>query len=188
MEVSEALYGLLGSFEISLRNRIHQAILAETGDSMWFKGKHFTDTFRDWQRRAVIKAEEAASGNGRANTPSRLLCEFSLGFWTSLTAAHSEQQLWVPAVQHAFERGVRRSHVHNRLERIHKLRNRVAHHEPVIHRDGSLRIGTREDLTVAEIVEAIAWICPATAQWIAVPSRLERCTQRPNRKSALGAP
>lgn len=46
---------------------------------------------------------------------------------------------------------------------LRKLRNRIAHHEPVLARD------LAEDYRI--ILEVVGWICPDTSAWIAETSR-----------------
>ena len=71
----------------------------------------------------------------------KVIAGFSFGFWKYLCARHYLTSLWVDALAGAFPqhpsgpdpRSVR-SDVHNRMTRVHKLRNRVAHHEPIHNR------------------------------------------------------
>jgi len=58
------------------------------------------------------------------------------GFWRYLSSAAHEKTLWVPALHRAFPRGTdRAAHVDGPVGRLHDLRNRVAHHEPLLTMD-----------------------------------------------------
>lgn len=69
-----------------------------------------------------------------------IVAELSFGFWTSLLSnnRHSQydRRLWVPYLHRAFPlyRGRRRD-LHDKLEAMRLLRNRIMHHEPIHHRD-----------------------------------------------------
>ena len=56
-----------------------------------------------------------------------------------------------------------RAGVEDRIQRIHFLRNRIAHHEPVHHRD------LHRDHEA--IVEVTGWICPDAQRWVVAASR-----------------
>ena len=53
--------------------------------------------------------------------------------------------------------------VEDRIQRVHFLRNRIAHHEPIHHRDQS-----RDH---ASVIELSAWICAESHHWIDSRSR-----------------
>lgn len=64
-----------------------------------------------------------------------------------------------------------RSDVHNRMARLHRPRNRVAHHEPIHNRD------LASDWQA--LVAIAGWICPDTRKWIVASSRtMKILTQR----------
>ena len=55
-------------------------------------------------------------------------------------------------------RGMRRD-VHDAMQELHLLRNRIAHHEPIYNRP----LGRLHDLALT----TAGWICPVTRQWMA---------------------
>ena len=56
-----------------------------------------------------------------------------------------------------------RSDVADRMQRLHFLRNRIAHHEP-IHRRNLAR-------DHAQLLEPVGWMCSNSRDWIAATSR-----------------
>jgi hypothetical protein len=62
--------------------------------------------------------------------------QLTFGFWVSLLSVQYDRSFWVPALHRAFPgyHG-RRGSLHDNLEAMCYLRNRVMHHEPVYHRD-----------------------------------------------------
>ncbi len=117
------------------------------------------------ERDAVTKAIAAATRR-KSTTIGAIVAELSFGFWVGLMGPGYDQTLWRRALHRAFPhaRRLKRSEVHGRFNMIRRLRNRVAHHEPVHRRE------LKRDHH--EIIEAIGWICPHTAAWTAHHSRL----------------
>jgi hypothetical protein len=76
---------------------------------------------------------------GRKAPPGKVIAQLTFGFWRYLTSAAHEVTLWRPALHHAFPTGTSRHDVDNRVGRLHELRNRVAHHEPLLGTDVSAR-------------------------------------------------
>ncbi|WP_017584126.1 hypothetical protein [Nocardiopsis valliformis] len=126
--VSAAFLGPLHTFELALRNSVHNRL-----------GTHFRQ--EDWWNRAPLDNEgqrlvrQAQSRFRRAATPDDIVAELSLGFWTSLLARRYDRVLWVPALHRAFPgyRGPRRD-LQDQLYSLRLLRNRIMHCEPIHHR------------------------------------------------------
>jgi hypothetical protein len=131
IEVSAAMWGGLSVLEVCLRNALNQRLESMTGRADWWNATGLVLHFE--QEDAIRQALRAA---GQTNAPlGQVVSNLMLGFWTSLLANRYHQRLWVPALQGAFPRHRgRRSDLHLRLEQLRRLRNRVAHHEPVFNR------------------------------------------------------
>jgi hypothetical protein len=87
------------------------------------------------------------------------------GFWRYLSSAAHEKTLWVPALHRAFPRGTDRAlHVDGPVGRLHDLRNRVAHHEPLLTTDVAGRLAdliglaTRLDPPLGQYLEATSTV------------------------------
>ncbi|WP_299537036.1 hypothetical protein [uncultured Herbaspirillum sp.] len=83
------------------------------------------------------------------------------GFWQRMFAARHDGRLWNPHLRRVFphldaHRSVaqHRKAIHDALETIRQLRNRIAHHEPIFHRalEAEYRL----------IGQLIAWRSPQT--------------------------
>ncbi len=63
------------------------------------------------------------------------MAELTFGFWRYLLARKHHTDLWVPGLHRAFpnllDAARKRREAEDRLEHLHFLRNRVAHHEPI---------------------------------------------------------
>lgn len=86
---------------------------------------------------------------GRKAPPGKVIAQLTFGFWRYLTSAAHEVTLWRPALHHAYPAGTSRSDVDARIGRLHELRNRVAHHEPLLGLDApSLHVDLLEIATL----------------------------------------
>ena len=72
------------------------------------------------------------------------------GFWRYLSSSAHEKTLWVPYLHRAFPAGTQRGDLDARIGRIHALRNRVAHHEPLVAQD--VRACTSDFAYVARLI------------------------------------
>lgn len=96
----------------------------------------------------------------------KIVAALPFGFWSCLLGKSYTETLWVPVLRHCFphHHNRDRSLIHARVESILDLRNRIAHHEPIIFdpRGTILDAGNRLACTHSEIIEAIGWICADT--------------------------
>ncbi|WP_198950542.1 hypothetical protein [Kineosporia sp. A_224] len=185
VDVSAAFLGVVGSAEVVVRNALDAQL------SAWARARHGEETWfdvlpLDVQGRATLtKARDRASGRGRRpESAGRVIAELPLGFWRYLVAVRYLTTLWVPALHAAFRDGpadlrARRRLVERHLDRLHFLRNRVAHHEPVHRRD--LLADHRAAL------ELVGWACPDSSAWLAARSTVEAAVERrPSRPGPQG--
>jgi hypothetical protein len=137
MALCESLYGSLQMCEVGLRNAIHRELTKLYGREDWYECDSFNLT--NWAQGEVTKAKAQITKEGKPITPGRVIAEMSFGFWTSLFESHYEQQtLFLPAgikgvFPHLPKRQHRRKERKADLENIRQLRNRVFHHERIIH-------------------------------------------------------
>lgn len=57
------------------------------------------------------------------------------GFWRYLSTTAHHHRLWIPYLHVAFAPGTARRAVDRPAGLLHQLRNRIAHHEPLLHRN-----------------------------------------------------
>ncbi|WP_440708229.1 hypothetical protein [Herbiconiux sp. YIM B11900] len=86
--------------------------------------------------RAALERAVREAG-GRSALPGKVIAQLTFGFWRYLTSAAHEVTLWRPALHRAFPPGTNRAEVDTRIGRLHELRNRVAHHEPLLGLDAA---------------------------------------------------
>ncbi len=166
--VSAAFFESLHLLEVGLRNTMHDELqnwVVQQSSSAaglpWY-----VDPFVPLTRRARDKIAEARGrvrADGRAELPGRVVAELSFGFWWSLLAEHYNRHLWSPCLRFAFP-GARRARLHGDLGTLLRLRNRIAHHEPVYGRDLAHDWQRLVDTTVR--------ISPVYADWVRESSRV----------------
>ena len=70
-----------------------------------------------------------------AVTEGKVIAELTLYFWKRLYGPDYEQTLWRTTLKRTFpNKRLSRAVVATRLEQLYQARNRLAHHEPVLHR------------------------------------------------------
>lgn len=105
------------------------------------------------------------------------MAALSFGFWISLLGsggrinpvgrkANYEMTLWRPALRGAFPNctSLTRKQAHKPLDCLRKLRNRIAHHEPIFARD------LANDHQ--HVLDVTGWISPGVRMWIEHHSRV----------------
>ncbi|GAB3210537.1 hypothetical protein ACQEU5_13935 [Marinactinospora thermotolerans] len=126
--VSAAFYGPLHTFEMALRNSVHNQLSAHFDRADWWESVQL-------QRPGpslVDQARQACQRRKSTTTPDDMITELTFGFWVSLTARRYDRTLWVPVLRKAFPgyRG-RRDALHEELESLRLFRNRIMHYEPI---------------------------------------------------------
>lgn len=164
--LSEALYGPLQGLEITLRNKIHER-LSEAFGARWYDAPALR--LRHAQQEQIDRAKQALGFQGKPLEPERVVAELNFGFWVGLFGSKYENHLWRPHLRKVFVNAPApflRKQAHAALDAIRLLRNRVAHHEPILHR----RLPEEHRL----ILDSIGWLCTTTAAWVAHHSRFDR--------------
>jgi hypothetical protein len=92
--------------------------------------------------REILDAAVVAAG-GSSASPGKVIANLSFGFWRYLSSKAHEKTLWVPYLHTAFSAKTNRVDIDSRVGRLHGLRNRVAHHEPLL---SSNVVASLEDL------------------------------------------
>ncbi len=68
-------------------------------------------------------------------THGKIVAELTLYFWKRLYGPEYEQALWRPTLKRTFpDKRLCRAQIAVELERLYQARNRLAHHEPVLHK------------------------------------------------------
>lgn len=132
-QLSESLYIPLQALELALRNRIHETMSSQFGDE-WLLND--SELLHGKQKQKVRRALVELSLNRKPHTSEQVLATLSFGFWTALLGKEYEE-LWRTALHQIARKPngkrVSRKGLSGPLATIRKLRNRIAHHEPILH-------------------------------------------------------
>ncbi|MDY7104284.1 MAG: hypothetical protein S0880_24125 [Actinomycetota bacterium] len=175
VDVGGAFHRDLSRFEVVFRNALDAALVAhgrrQGWPVVWYRRPELFPGKRGSRARHDLAAacSRAAAPDGRERH-GKVIAELSFGFWRYLCSSHYLTSLWVPALVDAFPlhpaapdpRRVR-ADVDDRVQRLHYLRNRIAHHEPVHQRD------LANDLS--NLLEVTGWMCGLSRAWIERTSR-----------------
>lgn len=155
--VSEALYTPIQMLEVSFRNRFHFTLSAGHGEN-WFDIPGFLCVTHQIEQ--LAKAREDLQREKKLETPGRIVAALTFGFWTALLNKEYEN-LWQTTLHNAAQRedgkGLTRKNLAGPLTPIRTLRNRVAHHEPIIMWDLPKHYGN--------ILQLTQWLSPTAAEW-----------------------
>jgi hypothetical protein len=157
--LSEALYPIIHTLEIALRNAIHNELCRINGASDWYEN---IDGLKSYHQSTIAVAKDKSrekflkSGRPLASMePDDVIAELPLGFWTAFFNKKATSSLTLklikPVFKNAPRRMIRLDVISDRTSRFRKLRNRVFHHERIIHWKDLLE-------RHAEITEMIGWI------------------------------
>lgn len=158
LRLCESLYPSLQTFEIGLRNALHNALTFRFGQADWYNSpKQF---LAHDEMKSIDIAKDSLVRAGKLIEPGRLVAELRFGFWAALfhrRYEHAASRLWPQLLPRVFplrpKTHFRRDHFAPRIESIRKLRNRAFHHERITHWNLPRHH--------AELIETIGWISPA---------------------------
>lgn len=201
-EMSSAVLHDLAHIEVAIRNAYNAALEQHTQF-----GAHWTlcsmqvfapilRTKKRWDGKAQkrvpykvdvnVKPRESLdravrSAGGAQAPPGKVIAELMFGFWRYLSSSAHEVALWRPYLHHAFQPGTSRVDIDNRIGDLHRLRNRVAHHEPLL----AVNLSQRH----TQLLELAGAIDPSVASHIASTSRvLSLIAAKPPRFAPLAPP
>ena len=106
-------------------SKLSQAQKAELDNSAFPKGRpaNLSHTARSIARTQQIQVSDG-----------KIIAETTLYFWKRLYSADYEHSLWRTTLKKTFpNKKLTRADIANNLEAIYQARNRLAHHEPVLH-------------------------------------------------------
>lgn len=166
----------LGRLEVLFRNTLDEAMTAyaalQDWNTPWYQRRElFPGRSGGKTLRAIQTARDRAMAREDSEIHGKVIAELNFGFWRYLCSRSYFTSMWVPAIASAFPnhpspQDFRRIHedVEHRMQQLHFLRNRVAHHEPLHLRDLTIDVQYIQDLAY--------WICVDSRAWIDATSRV----------------
>lgn len=110
--------------------------------------------------------DDLISGRRNQQTTGKVIPELKFVFWQKMLTGRFDNRLWnnhiLTAFPHAAAQGMNaallRQNLYNDLETVRKLRNRIAHHEPIIGRN------LLDDFST--IKRLVSYRCAHSAEWM----------------------
>lgn len=174
--LSESFYLPLQMLEVALRNRIHHVMTDTYGENWFFQPGLLV---LDHQHRQLTDAKGELQQEDKKITPGRMVAALPLSFWTSMFSP-SYDTLWQQSLHRIGRtpdgKGLRRKDFSVPLKALRTLRNRIAHHEPILrwnlpkHHENAVKL--------------TEWLSPAAAEWCRQYSRFQAVY--PNQPLVLG--
>lgn len=163
-EIAAACFGMVHHFEVLLRNAI-DGVLGDGQPQDPIRDTWLMDfgiLQPDGVKQVIVAVERLEKG--KAVTRGRVIAGVSFGFWAGLFSNRYEEQ-WRHHIRRAFPHGsVVRKDLTERMRRLQRFRNRIAHHDCLLRQD----IGHRAD----DMLLIAGWIDPAAAAWLREHSRV----------------
>jgi hypothetical protein len=133
IELSEAFYPCISTFEIVLRNAISRELSVLFGREDWYSVFAITPGLMSLNK-YISQANKQIAGRKEYSSPSKIIAELTLGFWVSLFNVEYERILWKD-LRRVFPNMPKterqRKNVAPPLNHFRTFRNRVFHHEPI---------------------------------------------------------
>lgn len=145
LKLSQELLTVISCFEVALRNSINESCETSLGIDWLRDGVQPTGIFDNFNCRETKRnITETLSKLNVNYTHNKLVAELGFGFWRYMFAAHqftATGRILLRVFPLRPRTTVLMQYNHtfffNELEKINKLRNRVAHHEPVCFRNST---------------------------------------------------
>ncbi|HEV7264496.1 MAG TPA: hypothetical protein VGN83_06200 [Falsiroseomonas sp.] len=183
-EIGMALNVVLAEFEVCLRNSVSMALsdkaTADRHGPDWHTHRRLKHNNRDITREFEDTYERARQNrNGFAPALPDFIAASHFNLWRELCKPAYGGVFWAKRVRLSFPHvtlpGDERSiltEVHRRVDLLLKLRNRIAHHEPLL---GPIydKPGEKLRLRHREMIGLLEWMDPNFAHWVASRDRFE---------------
>jgi hypothetical protein len=166
--VAAAFLVLLGDVEVVIRNAWHEQLIrlstSLNGSEFWFDNQF--GLLRENSLQHIADANQRLLRQQRQPVANQIVAELNFGFWRFLVAKQYRTTLWPLAGKYAFPNidPAEIQRLSAAMGRLHDLRNRIAHHEPIHMRD------LERDL--ADCLWVIGAVCMTTRGWVEKNSRV----------------
>jgi len=132
LKLSQRMFGVIGMFEVMLRNAIYNHYKNIYSDSEWIVGQAAKDMLLEHEAGEIIRVKNDFIRKG-VYSPDKMVASFSFGFWTYFFTRRNYKVGGKTLLQIFPNRkkGLKQTDVYNDLTLIRELRNRIAHHEPI---------------------------------------------------------
>lgn len=164
-DVSSAFYLLLHYCELSVRNAAVEAIENEFGAN-WHRNRGFKYTLRILNKgKGYQPRNNLINCANKCATAGQVVAELNFVFWQYMFTSGQDERLWNSQLANVFPGhdttksiAENRAQIYNDIEQVRRLRNRIAHHEPIYNRL------LNDDKSA--VCRLISLRCPNTELWL----------------------
>lgn len=158
MAICESLYSTLQMVEIALRNALQRSLESHFQSTQWYDVPACWQLLTHTQQNQILEARQNLQRQGKPLNPGRIIAELTFGFWTAFFNKRFAQNRDVIRITAQTFRSAPKSQrdlhsLNRRLTGLRELRNRVFHHERIIH-------WADLDSRQAAMLETIGWLSP----------------------------
>jgi hypothetical protein len=131
IKLCQKFYGMLGVFEIVLRNSIDKHFRTQLSDNNWIE-KQATSGFLFGSQDEIFKERDKLVNKGKY-THDKLVASLSFGTWTFMFSKNCYKNSGKTLLKIFPHKtlGMNQSDIYGELDRIRLFRNRIAHYEPL---------------------------------------------------------
>lgn len=144
--------------EVVIRNAVDEALSAAHGQN-WPWNRGFYLTLNTKGRQALDKAKQGQPTTGK------VIAELNFGFWENMFVGKFDAGLWIPHLNVVLPNlpagqtvQQSRSLIRQKLDKLRRLRNRIAHHEPLL--------TINAPACLQDVQQLIGYRCTDTAAWV----------------------
>lgn len=149
--------------EVAIRNAASEALTSAYGPD-WPWQAAFENTLPSPSGPVFNPKRELTQTRRKHGTAGKVIADLKFAFWVNIFTRRHDGRLWDHRILGVFPhasgtpaRGLR-NRIHGDLEEIRKLRNRVAHHEPIFDCDLDDHVG--------RMLELIEFRSTSTSKWV----------------------
>jgi hypothetical protein len=164
LDLSSAFIVPLQVCEVAVRNGVAEAIEAVHGSNWPWSNGFVRSLPRPRISTRYDPAQNLQAVAAREPTTGKVIAELNFAFWEQLFSAGQDSRIWLAHFRASFPGAptnmaisLARTIARDDLYAIRKLRNRIAHHEPIFARN------IVDDYR--RILEIIGWRSPVAASW-----------------------
>lgn len=124
-------WGPLSYAEVALRNKLHDGLAYSVNRDDWWNATDLRISNK--LRTKIESAEDYVKAQCRVSNPTanNIVAASSFGVWTTVLHIENAPSLWRDRLQNEFDSNIKRGRLYDMAYKLKKLRDRIAHHEPI---------------------------------------------------------
>ena len=159
IKLSQRFYGVIGMFEIMLRNAINIHYQGYFHDANWIINQARVGGLLEHDAAEIQRTQNTYTAIDVYNN-DKMVASFTFGFWTYLFTRNNYRvggktllQIF-PNKAH----GLKQTDIYRELTAIREFRNRIAHHEPICFNAARTIRGMQESIITSYAIISGIWV------------------------------